>query len=1105
MALSNAERVGKALEALREGLVPFVEREMKAAHGKDWRKVAKDTFAQGQKSTLHEKKPRWDTYALLHVLRQQWHTVFGKTLSKDDLGFVIELQGIRNRWAHEESFSTDDALRALDNVRRLLEAVSVPEAAEITRMRQDLMRTLFTEQARTERRRSTATSIEGQPTGGLKPWRELMTPHPDVASGRYRQAEFAADLAQVHRGEGEPEYRDPTEFFARTFVTDGLRNLLINGNDRLCGKGGEPVVELQTNFGGGKTHSMLALYHLFSGRTANELPGSEIVFERAVVPQPPVVKRAVLVGTAISPAQPQTKEDGTVVNTMWGDMAWQLLGKEGYAMVAEADKAGVSPGSSLLLEIFRKCHGALVLIDEWVAYLRQFHEGMKLPGGTLESNLSFAQSLTEAAKAASDTLLVASLPESDIEIGGEFGQRALEMLKNVFGRIESPWRPASAEESFEIVRRRLFQPLPPENYPNRDNVLDSFSRMYQEQPQEFPSVCREQEYKRRLENSYPIHPELFDLLYEDWSSMDKFQRTRGVLRIMASVIHVLWERQDNSLLIMPSSIPLDDLTVQPLLTYYLEDPWIPVIERDIDGPNSLPLELDRENPNLGRYSASRRVTRTIFMGSAPLQHSANKGLEDRQVRLGCVQPGESVATFGDALRRLTDRAYHLYVEGNRYWYSTQQTVLRLAQDRSLQYDRDNVLEEVERRLRKESAYRGDFVKVHPCPSSTTDVADEKETRLVILRPEFPHSSGNDASSGRAAAAEMLEKHGNGPRHCRNTLVFLAADKARLAELEQAVRQFMAWTSIESDIETLNLDASQARQATTKRQQADETVKQRIPETYQWLLVPTQPDPTGKVEWQQIRLQGQDALAVKAAKKLKNDGILVVQMAGVTLRLELDRVPLWRGNHVEVRQLLEDFAQYTYLPKLTSPDVLLAAIQDGVQLTSWSQDTFAYADGWDDAKQRYLGLKAAQLTSVMADAGSLVVKPEAAMRQLEAERKATEETGEGGTERPGKKNGTGRVTGETETDEGTTVVEPPKPQQPKRFHGAVSVDALRLGREAGKIAEEVVQHLTGLVGSNVDITIEITAESGEGYSENVIRTVSENCRTLKFKAHGFEAE
>jgi hypothetical protein len=216
----------------------------------------------------------------------------------------------------------------------------------------------------------------------------------------------------------------------------------------------------------------------------------------------------------------------------------------------------------------------------------------------------------------------------------------------------------------------------------RDSVVRAFSDLYRNQVQEFPTGCREADYERRLQAAYPIHPELFDRLYIDWSSLDKFRRTRGVLRLMAAVIHALWERQDAGLMILPASVPFDEPPVQFELTRYMEDPRVPVIEKDVDGPASLPLRLDRENPNLGRYSACRRVARTVYLGSAPTLHTANKGLEDRQIKLGCVQPGEGLATFGDALRRLTDEATHLYIDGKRYWFSTQQSVTRLAQDRA---------------------------------------------------------------------------------------------------------------------------------------------------------------------------------------------------------------------------------------------------------------------------------------------------------------------------------------------------------------------------------------------------------------------------------------
>jgi predicted AAA+ superfamily ATPase len=248
--------------------------------------------------------------------------------------------------------------------------------------------------------------------------------------------------------------------------------------------------------------------------------------------------------------------------TLWGEMAYQLQGAAGYAFVADADRAGISPGSDILMALFKACAPGLILIDEWVAYVRQLYTKTDLPAGSFDANLTFAQALTEAARAVPQVLVVASLPASDMEIGGDAGQEALARLKNTFGRMESVWRPASAEEGFEIVRRRLFQPIAdPAHFPRRDAVVRAFCDQYRAQPNEFPLTTREKDYEERMLAAYPIHPELFDWLYNDWSTLDTFQRTRGVLRLMAAVIHTLWQRDDHSLLILPANVPIDKPSV----------------------------------------------------------------------------------------------------------------------------------------------------------------------------------------------------------------------------------------------------------------------------------------------------------------------------------------------------------------------------------------------------------------------------------------------------------------------------------------------------------------------------------------------------------------
>ncbi len=1110
MATTNHERVGKALELLKIGLGPFIEREVKTLSDDEAHRLVERLSADER---LASGKPlsQWDAAALLKLMWDGWQPVFRRTLGPVERSLVSELREIRNRWAHQEAFSSDDAYRALDSVERLLTAVSAREAAEVAKMKRQLLRQQFDEEVRGEKRRVGGSLVEAAATGALRPWREVISPHPDVASGHYQEAEFAADLWQVYRGEGSDEYKNPVDFFRRTYLTESLQRLLVRAVERLAGTGGDPVVQLQTNFGGGKTHSLLALYHLFSGKVPRELPGVEELLAEAGVEKLPAVHRVVLVGNKISPANPTKKPDGTEVRTLWGELAWQLgyakggekEARKAFDRIRADDERATSPGDRLR-ELLRDYSPCLILIDEWVAYARQLHDGADLPAGSFETQFTFAQALTESAKAAPQCLVVVSLPASesgvsphaqveDAEVGGLRGREAQDRLRNVIGRVESSWRPASAEESFEIVRRRLFQPLAgPEEFKARDVTARAFADFYRQHRDDFPPECREADYEARIKAAYPIHPEIFDRLYSDWSTLLKFQRTRGVLRLMAAVIHCLWERGDKNPLILPSTIPLDEPRVQFELTRYLSDNWAPVIEKDIDGPNSLPVRQDGEASNLGKYAASRRVARTIFLGSAPIQKAAHQGIEDRRVHLGCVMPGEPVAVFGDALRRLAAGATYLYQDGHRYWYATQPTVTKLAEDRAEQLVRepDRVAKEIEACVRRDVRERGDFAGVHPFPQSSADVPDDRDARLVVLGISTPHGKGEE-SPALVAAQKILETRGNAPRLYRNALVFLAPDRSHLPDLEAALRRYLAWGSILRDKDTLDLSPSQVRSAEERLQGEEATVAAKLPEVYQWLLVPVQPSPQEPVRWEEFRLQGSDPLAVRAGKRLRNQELLVTSLGGTRLRLELDRVPLWRGDHVEVRQLGDDFARYVYLPRLKSPAVLAAAVSDGIGQLTWQKDGFAYAEDYDVATGRYRGLRAGAQVRVTEDDPGLVVKPDVAQRQLAAEVPAA----------PPARAADGKV----QAGAGEPPEKEKKPRRPKRFHGTVVLDSTRAGRDASRVAEEVVAHLAGLPGAEVTVTLEIEALIPDGAPENVVRTVTENAAALKFASHGFEEE
>ena len=1112
MAATNHERVGKGMELLKQGLGPFVEREMKAVFKGQ---VSARVLDYLRDDPMADKRiGELDALLLLKLMASSWNDVFRRTLGQADRSLVVELRDTRNRWAHQEAFSSDDAYRALDSIGRLLSSVSASEAQEVDKIKKELLRVQFDEQVRAEKRKTAA--VETQASGILKPWRDVVKPHPDVASGRYQQAEFAADLWQVYLGQGSEEYKNPVDFFRRTFLTESLKRLLVGAVDRLAGKGGDPVVQLQTNFGGGKTHSMLAMYHLFSGTAPSELAGIEDLLEETQTKKVPAARRVVLVGNKVSPGNPTTKSDGTVVRTLWGELAWQLGyaaggvkgAKKAFARVAEDDKKATSPGD-VLRELLVEHGPSLVLIDEWVAYARQLHDGADLPGGTFDTQFTFAQALTEAAKAAQNCLVVVSLPASDsgasphakgeeAEVGGERGTEALRRLSNVVGRIESSWRPATAEEGFEIVRRRLFEPMvDPTQFKDRDVIARAFGGFYRKEKEEFPSECQEVDYERRIKAAYPIHPEVFDRLYTDWATLAKFQRTRGVLRLMAAVIHSLWESGDKSPLILPCSLPLDDQPVQFELAHYLPENWAPVIEKDIDGANSLPLEIDRHVTNLGRIAACRRVARTIYLGSAPLATAAHKGLEDRQVRLGCAMPGETVALFGDALRRLASKATYLYEDAGRYWYSTQPTVTKIADDRAAQIvrDDDRVQREIERRVRLDARKRGEFAGVHPLPKSSQDVPDDRSARLVILGVDAAHAK--EASPAIAAAGAILEARGTAPRLFQNALVFLAPDQARIVDLCEAVARYLAWESVLDDREPLNLTGQQVKQAEAQRAAADSKADAQIPEAFSWLIVPTQKTPQAEIEWQPIRQSGAEALAVRAAARLVRDELLITSFGASTLRMELDRIPLWRGDHVEIRQLIDDFAKYPYLPRLAEPSVLVSAVKKGFELLTWQKDSFAFAEGYDEKEKRYRGLTAGQgHYFVDREPAGLLVRPDVAQKQLneEAEEEKERAAAGGGAPAPGPAPGPGGKKAKPEPE-----------KRLRRFHGSVVLDETRVGRDAGQIADEIIGHLAGLPKANVTVTLEIEAEIPDGAPENVVRTVTENAQALKFRTQGFESE
>ena len=434
----------------------------------------------------------------------------------------------------------------------------------------------------------------------------------------------------------------------------------------------------------------------------------------------------------------------------------------------------------MLRDLLERHAPCVVLIDELVAYIRQFSEGQVLSGGSYDSNLSFLQALTEAAKLVPNAIVLASLPESDVEAGSQRGVAALRALEKTFGRVQALWKPVATEEAFEIVRRRLFEPV--RDAKARETVCRAFADAYVAEGAKLPAETQEGRYYDRLLQAYPIHPEVFDRLYEDWTTIDGFQRTRGVLKLMAKVIYRLWKDDNKDLMILPGSLPLHDGSSRNELTYYLPAGWDAVIERDIDGDRAETTELENKEPRFGQVGAARRVARTIFLGSAPSSVAtkvATRGIDRARVLLGCLQPGQASSVYSDALNRLADRLHYLNTSGDkvqdatRFWFDTRANLRREMEDRKRRFDdKTEVRGKIADALKRVVGNATFFDGVHIF-TPHADVPDDTALRLVVLPPESWYSK-EESRLATEAVLDCVRNNGPKPRYRGNRLIFLAA-------------------------------------------------------------------------------------------------------------------------------------------------------------------------------------------------------------------------------------------------------------------------------------------------------------------------------------------
>jgi hypothetical protein len=772
----------------------------------------------------------------------------------------------------------------------------------------------------------------------LKPWRQVAMPHRDIREGKFDSSVFAADLGEVLAGRGAVDYRDAATFFAKTYLTGGLSQLVIDVMQRLTGTGKtEPVIQLQTAFGGGKTHTLLTLYHLLKKPNESaKLPDVQNLIHAAGLNQIPTAKVACLVGTALTP---------TNSRTFWGEMAYQLGGDKLYAKIAKCDEKKIAPGTDLLGELFSEAGPCLILLDEILVYLIKAG-GVAVGESSLRGNtLTFLQELSIAVSNCPHAIMIATLTSQLAEFMDEGGERAYESLEKVLGRVEKVRQTVEGTEIYEVIRRRLFESLGDEA--EHRKAAEVYWQMYRQLGEDVPSQCRELSYRDEIVRAYPFHPEMISVLYERWGTIPEFQRTRGVLRLLADVISNLYQSKDNEALIQSGSVNLAASAVRGELAKHTgaASVFISVIDSDISGNHAKAPEIDRQlGSEYAKENVAEKLARATFMYS--FSGGQQRGATMPQLRVAVLNPEMAPPFIADALDRMTKRLWYMYHDNGLFRFDSRPNLNRILVDREemIRGEADKVRDFAKTTLNDMIGDASFRVYRYPEPGDDSFVGDEPRLSLVVLDLSHGVTEEGLPSDTERFVSQILKQHGKGFRKHANMLVFLTSDQQRSSEVIDAARRLLALRSIDQHKATKDkLTEEQLRDLAGRLKEAEARLPASILTAYRYVLVPAEKK-TLRCFDMGITMS-KTSLSQRVLEKLKDEQQILEKLDPQILIGP--RFGLWPDDQdtVKVSTLAEYFTQLTHLPRLLNDRVLPDCFAKGVD-----RGLFAYALGNGESKE-----------------------------------------------------------------------------------------------------------------------------------------------------------
>ena len=864
-----------------------------------------------------------------------------------------ELQDTRNSWAHFDSNSLDDdeAERAFSNMIQVSKLLEMPELEE------ELKRIKGGTQARVEPtpqpqpQRVSAQVVQQDNNGvvdynGVLPaWFNTIMPQYDIRNGQLDESIFAANIEEVATGTAPVVYQDIVSFFDRTYVTDGMRELIRRVVQALNGKESQNrVISLQTGFGGGKTHSLISLYHTVKySRDFRNMEAARHILAPEDMPQFDDAKVAVFTQNTVSVVNGHQVEDGIVTHTLWGELAWQLGGREGYEHVRQADEQRIAPTAKDIKSVIEGATPALILIDELADYCAKA-SGLVVGGGTLFTQTnSFIQTLTEVVASIPRTVLICTLPASATEVASsEIGQEILSALETRVVRVGSSVKPVDDEEIFEVVRRRLFDKM--EKPEVLEQVARKYKDMYHNRRDALPVEADRVAYVERIKKAYPFHPELIDIFRVRWGSDSRFQRTRGVLRLLASIVKDLWQRRSTLVgtqaLIQTSDVQLENLpTLQSTITSLMGAQWDSVMHADVIGTISNAYKLDEQNAgnNIGKYHLATAVTTTVLMAS--VGSSSQKGLSLKQLKLCLLKPDAfQHIDIDSTLNQLENIVHYMYrssIGGEQsYWFQSKPNINILINQAKGDVKEDEVNAEILRMV-KHGVQNVAQVKVLVDP--TGDVPEQKQLTFVVMHPKYAAAAGgNISNSAKNAIRQMAQMRGSAQRVYRNTLLFLLCSEAGRAALSMKLREYLACDKIITEYGS-QLDADQKKDVLERKRQSGQSANEQLIHAYNTVVKCVRDD----VQIQEIITFASEfapQLTVNVLNELRENG-MVLRRIGLNIINRNGLMPTVE-KPVKVNDLYEAFLRFDDKPMILNADAITDTVNKYCEEGTWNVGTGA---------------------------------------------------------------------------------------------------------------------------------------------------------------------